>query len=148
MAIREITEQQYDYALSVLPPALWLNNRFLIGEVADHRHCTILKKIVPVYTAYFAAFDAGHFISAGNGGFSLLFDERNVNGECRYDNAFNGNHLLLYRRGLDARYGKGTADALEERYRDCHFKGKTTKEWSKKEYEIKIAEIKEKLAAL
>jgi hypothetical protein len=62
MAIREITEQQYDYALSVLPPALWLNNRFLIGEVADHRHCTILKKIVPVYTAYFAAF--GRFYEA------------------------------------------------------------------------------------
>jgi hypothetical protein len=55
MAIKEITEQQYDYALGVLPPALWLANRFLIGEPADHRHCKILKKIVPVYAAYFAA---------------------------------------------------------------------------------------------
>jgi hypothetical protein len=34
-------------------------------------------------------FDAGHFIAAGGGGFALLFDERNVNGECQYDNAFN-----------------------------------------------------------
>jgi len=42
---------------------------------------------------------------------AFLFDERNVNGECQYDNAFNQNHLLLYRRGLDARYGTGTADA-------------------------------------
>jgi hypothetical protein len=42
-------------------------------------------------------FDAGHFIPAGSGGFALLFDERNVNGECH---AFNGAHLLLYRRGL------------------------------------------------
>src|ERR1700730_5822337 len=42
-------------------------------------------------------------------------DERNVNGECQYYNAFNQNHLLLYRRGLDARYGTGTADTLEER---------------------------------
>jgi hypothetical protein len=50
--------------------------------------------------------------------------------KCPYDNAFNGNHLLLYRRGLDLRYGAGTADALEERYRDAHFKGKTTEEWS------------------
>jgi Bacteriophage Lambda NinG protein len=91
-------------------------------------------------------FDAGHFISAGGGGFALLFDERNVNGECQYDNAFNQNHLLLYRRGLDARYGPGTADALEERYRDSHFKGTTTKEWSKREYEAKIEEIKGKLA--
>jgi hypothetical protein len=93
-------------------------------------------------------FDAGHFISAGSGGFSLLFGEQNINGECQYDNAFNGNHLLLYRRGLDARYGKGTAEALEERCRDVHFKGTITKEWSKKEYEAKIEEIKEKLALL
>jgi hypothetical protein len=27
---------------------------------------------------------------AGSGGFALLFDERNVNGECKYDNGFNG----------------------------------------------------------
>jgi hypothetical protein len=44
---------------------------------------------------------------------------------------FNGNHLLLYRRGLDKRYGAGTGDALEERSRDSHFKGKTAKERSK-----------------
>lgn len=93
-------------------------------------------------------FDAGHFIPAGSGGFALLFDERNVNGECPYDNAFNGAHLLLYRRGLDERYGPDKADALEERYRDSHFKGKTTKEWSKREYETKIEEIKEKIALM
>jgi hypothetical protein len=40
-------------------------------------------------------------------------------------------HLLLYRRGLDARYGAVTADALEERYRDSHFKGTISKEWAK-----------------
>jgi hypothetical protein len=34
------------------------------------------------------------------------------------------------------------------RYRDCHFKGKTTKQWSKKEYEAEIEEIKEKLVPL
>jgi hypothetical protein len=79
-------------------------------------------------------FDAGHFIPAGGDGFALLFDETNVNGECPYDNAFNGAHLLLYRRGHDARYGPGAADALEERYRDSHSKGKVTKEWSKREY--------------
>jgi hypothetical protein len=93
-------------------------------------------------------FDAGHFIPAGSGRFSLLFDERNLNGECPYDNAFNGAHLLLYRRGLDARYGPGTADALEERYRDSHFTGKITKEWRPKEYEAKFIELQEKLATL
>jgi hypothetical protein len=59
--------------------------------------------------------------------FLFFFDEANVNGECPHDNAFNGKHLLLYRRGLDARYGPGTADALEERYRNVHFKGKPRK---------------------
>ena len=88
------------------------------------------------------------FIAAGGGGFALLFDERNVNGECKYDNGFNETHLVLYKRGLDERYGAGTSDHLEERYRDFHFKGKTTKEWSKKEYEAKIQDLKEKLAAL
>jgi hypothetical protein len=33
-------------------------------------------------------------------------------------------------------------------YRDPHFRGKITKEWSKKEYEAKIIEIKERLAPL
>ena len=37
---------------------------------------------------------------------------------------------------------------LEERYRDSHFKGKITKEWSKREYGAKIIELQEKLAAL
>jgi hypothetical protein len=79
-------------------------------------------------------FDAGHFISAGGGRFAILFDERNFSG-CQHDSVFNQNHLLLYRRGLDAGYGTGTADALEERYRDSHFKGKVTKEWTKAVYE-------------
>jgi hypothetical protein len=50
-------------------------------------------------------FDTGHIISAGGGGFALLSDECNVNGECQYDNAFNQNNLWL-----DTRYGIGTAD--------------------------------------
>ena len=56
MAIKEITEKRYNEALEVLPPALWLANRFLIGEPSDHRRCTILKKIVPVYSAFFFAY--------------------------------------------------------------------------------------------
>ena len=41
-----------------------------------------------------------------------------------------------------------SSDNLEERYRDFHFKGKTTKEWSKRECEAKIEEIEENLEAL
>jgi hypothetical protein len=56
MAIKEIDAERYNYALGVLPPALWLANRFLIGEPADHRGCTITKKVVPVYSAFFFAY--------------------------------------------------------------------------------------------
>jgi hypothetical protein len=84
-------------------------------------------------------------MAAGNSGFSLLFDEANVNGECPHCNAFDGNHQIGYRIGLDKRYGEGTALKLEERYRDYHFKGKTTKEWTKREYEFHTEKYKNKL---
>jgi hypothetical protein len=40
-------------------------------------------------------FDAGHFVSAGSGGFARLIDKRNVNRECQHDNAFNQKGLML-----------------------------------------------------
>jgi hypothetical protein len=89
-------------------------------------------------------FDAGHFISAGSGGFSLLFHERNINGECQYDIAFNGNHLLLYRRGLDARSEQLTG--LKNDIETATSKAKLRKEWSQAVHKEKIEEIKEKLA--
>ena len=91
---------------------------------------------------------AGHFAPAGNCGFALLFDELNVNGECAYDNAFNKGHLIQYKTNLIKRYGAKRVTDLEERYNDSRYKGKTTKNWSKKEYEAKIIEIKEKLALM
>jgi hypothetical protein len=92
-------------------------------------------------------FDAGHFIPAGSCGFALLFDALNVSAQCRKCNR-GGATVEMYARGLDARYGPGTAEELKDRYRDCHFKGKTTKEWSPREYEAKLAELDLKLAAL
>ncbi len=91
---------------------------------------------------------AGHFAPAGNCGFSLLFDEANVHGECGYDNAFNSGHLIQYKTNLARRYGNEFVQRIEERYNDSRYRGKTTKEWSKKEYEAKIAEYKTKLAEL
>jgi hypothetical protein len=73
----------------------------------------------------------------------LFFLMRLIQRRVSVRQCLHGNHLLLYRRGLDARYGPGTADALEERYPECHFKGKTTKEWSKREYEAKIENQRE-----
>ena len=54
--IREIIAERYNEALEILPPALWLANRFLMGEPADHRRCTITKKVLPAYSAFFFAY--------------------------------------------------------------------------------------------
>jgi len=91
---------------------------------------------------------AGHYLAAGNCGFSLLFDEENVNGECPYDNAYNKNHQMESRENLIKRIGQSRVEDLERRYRDAHYGGRTTKEWSKKEYEAKIAEYVEKTAQI
>jgi hypothetical protein len=56
MPWKEITEKQYNDALEVLPPALWLANRFLMGEPSDHRRCKITKNFLPVYAAFVFAF--------------------------------------------------------------------------------------------
>jgi hypothetical protein len=56
MAWKEITEKQYNDALEVLPPALWLANRFLMGEPSDHRRCKVTKNFMPVYAAFVFAF--------------------------------------------------------------------------------------------
>lgn len=93
----------------------------------------------------YSQFQAGHFAPAGNCGFALLFDEMNVNGECSYCNGFDSGHLIGYKNNLIERYGKKAVLKLEERYRDSHFKGITTKEWTKLEYENKILEYKEKI---
>jgi hypothetical protein len=56
MAIKECSAERYNEMLEVLPPALWLANRFLVGEPADHRRCTITKTVMPTYSAFFFAF--------------------------------------------------------------------------------------------
>lgn len=95
-------------------------------------------------------FDAGHFIAAGGGGFGLLFHPKNVNGQLKGCNnpVFSPNSPHGYARGLDKRYGAGTANELYELYCDAHFKGKTTKEWSQKEYHERILAIQEELRQL
>jgi len=96
----------------------------------------------------YSELQAGHYAPAGNCGFALLFSENNVHGECAYDNGFNSGHLIQYRRGLVLRYGQKFVVRLEDQYNDSRYKGKTTKEWSKKEYQDKIEEYKIKLHAL
>jgi hypothetical protein len=54
--IKECSAERYDQMLSVLPPTLWLANRFLVGEPADHRRCKITNKVLPTYSAFFFAY--------------------------------------------------------------------------------------------
>jgi len=96
----------------------------------------------------FKELQAGHYLAAGNCGFGLLFDEENVNGECSYDNGFNPNHQHEYRLGLIKRIGLEKVEMLEQRYKDSHYGGKITKEWSKKEYQAKIEHYKNKIKEL
>jgi hypothetical protein len=56
MMIKECSAERYDEMLGILPPALWLANRFLVGEPADHRRCKITKKVLPTYSAFFFAY--------------------------------------------------------------------------------------------
>jgi hypothetical protein len=56
MAIKEIDEARYNEVLEILPPALWLANRFLMGEAASHRKCKVTGKTATTYSAFFAAF--------------------------------------------------------------------------------------------
>ena len=88
---------------------------------------------------------AGHFAPAGNCGFALLFSEDNVHGECAYDNAFNSGHLIQYKTNLEKRYGKRFVKELEEKYNDSRYRGKTMREWTKKEYAEKIEYYKNKV---
>jgi len=49
---KEVDEVLYDEMLGVLPPALWIDKGFLVGEPFDHRRC----KATGHFTASFSAF--------------------------------------------------------------------------------------------
>uniref|UniRef100_A0A6H2A3Z7 Putative lambda recombination protein n=1 Tax=viral metagenome TaxID=1070528 RepID=A0A6H2A3Z7_9ZZZZ len=57
--------------------------------------------------------DAGHFVSRRYN--ATLFDERNVNTQCRYCNRFLDGNLLEYRRQLINKYGEGIDIELEDK---------------------------------
>ena len=60
--------------------------------------------------------DAGHFVSRRYN--ATLFDERNVNTQCRYCNRFLNGNLLEYRRQVINLYGKGIDIELENKSRE------------------------------
>lgn len=90
---------------------------------------------------------AGHFIAAGTGGFNLLFDMTNINGECGYCNGFDQNHLVGYERNLDKRYGKDTAEKLKRRYLKSR-RGTPQKQWDAVKFDREIRLLQGELAML
>jgi len=80
---------------------------------------------------------AGHFVPAGQCGFGLLFDEQNVNGQLPACNNPRISPMapIGYSRGLDMRYGEGTADKLMARRHTI------SKEWSQAEYDRRIRSL-------
>lgn len=88
--------------------------------------------------------DAGHFCPAGSSGYNLLFNEKNVNAECSHCNAWDDMHLIGYQKGLDKRYGDGTAHALIKQ-RKAYKNGAPVKDFTKAQYEQKLTNLIEEL---
>lgn len=86
---------------------------------------------------------AGHYAPAGNCGFSLLFDFKNINAECPPCNnpKFSPGKLIPYRANLVKRYGEAHVKRLDQRY----YQKEMMKEWTQKEYDIEIRKLQKKL---
>jgi 5-methylcytosine-specific restriction endonuclease McrA len=78
--------------------------------------------------------DAGHYVAAGHCGFGLLFDEKNVNLQCKKCNnpKWTPDATIPYGLELDKRFGKGTAAKLWNR------RFTITKEHSQTQYQKEI----------
>lgn len=88
--------------------------------------------------------DAGHYVAASHCGFGLLFDEQNVNLQCKKCNnpKWTPDATIPYGLELDKRYGKNTAQKLWNR------RTQITKEYSQVEYQRQINKYKRKFEAL
>ena len=49
---KEVDEARYDEMLGVLPPALWIDKGFLVGEPYDHRRCKATGRLAASFTAF------------------------------------------------------------------------------------------------
>lgn len=86
---------------------------------------------------------AGHYAPAGDCGFKLLFDKRNINAECSACNnpRFSPGKLIHYKNNLVKRYGEEYVREIDELYRSRQ----TTKEWTQSEYHGRILALQKEL---
>ncbi len=97
--------------------------------------CISCGKVKPYEQA-----DCGHFVSRRY--LATRWNEQNCNAQCRHCNRFLEGNKYGYSKGIDKKYGKGTADKLEALK---HQKTKITDIEAKymiKEYQMKIKELK------
>lgn len=89
---------------------------------------------------------AGHYAPAGNCGFGLVFDPRNINAECPSCNnpRFSPGKLIPYRTELVKRYGETKIKQLDDEYASHSI----TKEWTQKEYDSEIKKLQRKIKKL
>ena len=86
---------------------------------------------------------AGHYAPAGNCGFALLFDPRNVNAECPACNnpVFSSGKLIPYRANLVKRYGERWVKKLDKDYAEQ----KVMKVWTQNEFDKEIRKLQRKI---
>ena len=83
--------------------------------------------------------DAGHFISRRFK--AVKYNEKNVNAQCRHCNYYKKGNEYEYGLAIDKKYGKGTAEMLN------NWKNQMTK-WTIFEYEILIKDYQQKVKLL
>jgi len=103
---------------------------------STHVKCITCGKLLSVSFC-----DAGHFVSRRYN--STLFDERNVNTQCRYCNRFLDGNLLEYRRQLIRLYGEGIDTKLEDKATEITKLTIEDLTNIEKEYKIKVENLVE-----
>ena len=97
-----------DRAWRVFSKFIRLRDALKTTGTLTHVKCITCGKLLSVSFC-----DAGHFVSRRYN--ATLFDERNVNTQCRYCNRFLDGNLLEYRRQLIKIYREGIDTELEDK---------------------------------
>ena len=97
-------------------------------------YCISCGKVKP-----FNHLQAGHFFSRKH--MSTRWNEDNVNGECEWDNCWNGEHLLTYKENLIKKIGM-------QRFQMLEVESRQTRKWSNFEIKAMIKHYSQKIVHL
>ena len=85
--------------------------------------------------------DAGHFITRAKE--STLFDERNVHGQCKGCNRFQGGKFLEHERAIERIHGAGTAQILKDKALTLCKRTASDYQFIADTYRLRVERIKE-----